>query len=134
MFGKKKLDLSKLNSIIAKGMIVSGSVTFEGTMKISGEMKGSSIKPNDSDCASPPSETILIVEGKVTCDQVMADHIIITGTVKADQLIANKSLIVISGGKMFVDDVQYGSMTTDETANISATLKKITDNPEKAQK
>ena len=67
MFGKKKLDLSKLNSIIAKGMIVSGSVTFEGTMKISGEMKGSSIKPNDSDSASPPSETILIVEGKVTC-------------------------------------------------------------------
>lgn len=134
MFGKKKLDLSKLNSIIAKGMIVSGSVTFEGTMKISGEMKGSSIKPNDSDSASPPSEAILIVEGKVTCDQVMADHIIITGTVKADQLIANKSLIVISGGKMFVDDVQYGSMTTDETANISATLKKITDNPEKAQK
>lgn len=134
MFGKKKLDLSKLNSIIAKGMVVSGSVTFEGTMKISGEMKGSSIKPNESDSAAPHSETILIIEGKVTCDQVMADHIIITGTVKADQLIANKSLIVISGGKMFVDDVQYGSMTTDETANISATLKKISDNPEKTQK
>ena len=133
MFGKKKLDLSKLNSIIAKGMIVSGSVTFEGTMKISGEMKGSSIKPNESDSAAPHSETILIVEGTVICDQVMADHVIITGTVKADQLIANKSLIVISGGRMFVDDVQYGSMTTDETANISATLKKITDNPEKAQ-
>ena len=133
MFGKKKLDLSKLNSIIAKGMVVSGSVTFEGTMKISGEMHGSTIKPNQSDSAAPYSETILIVEGTVICDQVMADHVIITGTVKADQLIANKSLIVISGGRMFVDDVQYGSMTTDETANISATLKKITDNPEKAK-
>lgn len=132
MFGKKRLDLSKLNSIIAKGMAVSGSVTFEGTMKISGEMNGAAIKPNQSDSTTPYSETILIVEGTVICDQVMADHVIITGTVKADQLIANKSLIVISGGRMFVDDVQYGSMTTDETANISATLKKITDNPEKA--
>lgn len=134
MFGKKRLDLSKLNSIIAKGMAVSGSVTFEGTMKISGEMNGAAIKPNQSEknSTAPYSETILIVEGTVICDQVMADHVIITGTVKADQLIANKSLIVISGGRMFVDDVQYGSMTTDETANISATLKKITDNPEKA--
>jgi cytoskeletal protein CcmA (bactofilin family) len=134
MFGKKKLDLSKLNSIIAKGMTVSGAVTFEGTMKLSGEMKGSSIKPNEDDSAQASAETILIIEGKATCNQIVADHIIITGTVKADQLIANKSLIVISGGKMFVDDVQYGSMTTDETANISATLKKITDTAEKAQK
>ena len=132
MFGKKRLDLSKLNSIIAKGMVVSGSVTFEGTMKISGEMNGSAIKPNQSDSTAPYSETILIVEGTVICGQVMADHVIITGTVKADQLIANKSLIVISGGRMFVDDAQYGSMTTDETANISATLKKITDTAEKA--
>ena len=127
MFGKKsKVDLSKLNSIIAKGMRVSGTVQFTGTMKVSGDVDGV-IKPNLEDAKEGASlhDTVLIIEGKVTSTSIVADHIIITGSVKADQVIATKSLVVISGGKMFVDDAKYGSLTIDDTATVSANLSKI---------
>lgn len=128
MFGKKsKVDLSKLNSIIAKGMKISGTVEFTGTMKISGTVDGV-IKPNLEEAKEGKSsqDTVLIIEGVVASTSIVADHVIITGTVKAEQLIAAKSLVVISGGKMFVDEAKYGSLTIDDTAVVSANLSKIT--------
>jgi cytoskeletal protein CcmA (bactofilin family) len=124
MFGKKsKVDLSKLNSIIAKGMKISGTIQFTGTMKISGNVDGIIKGPEEIEVGS--ADSVLIIDGIVTSQSITADHIVVTGVVKAEQVIAAKSLIIISGGKFFVDDAKYGSLTIDDTATVSANLSKI---------
>lgn len=124
MFGKKsKVDLSKLNSIIAKGMKISGTIEFTGTMKISGVVDGIIKGPEEQ--AAGSAESVLIIDGTVCSQSITADHVVVTGVVKAELVVANKSLIIISGGKFFVDEAKYGSLTIDDTAVVSANLSKI---------
>ena len=124
MFGKKqKVDLTKMNSIIEAGTYIVGRVKFTGTMKISGRVDGSiEGAPVHND---KPMDAVLIIEGRVSAGTIEADHIIVTGYVQAEKVIARKSLIVISGGKFFVDAAEYGSITVDETATIDAMLSRI---------
>lgn len=128
MFGKKnKVDLTKVNSLIAKGMKITGTVEFQGTLKISGFVQGI-IKPNDGEAGlASNGETVIIIEGTVISSSVVADHIVITGKLNSEQVIATKSLIVISGGKLFSDDAKYGSLTIDDSAVVTANLAKITE-------
>lgn len=126
LFGRKNkpaIDLSKLNSIIAKGMKVTGTVRFVGNMKIAGEVDGIIMGPEEREVGD--GDTVLIIDGTVCSSSITADHVIVTGVVKAERVVAAKSLIIISGGKFFVDDARYGSLTIDDTATVVANLAKL---------
>lgn len=126
LFGRKNkpaIDLSKLNSIIAAGMKVTGTVRFVGNMKIAGEVDGIIMGPEEREVGA--GDTVLIIDGTVCSSSITADHVIVTGVVKAERVVAAKSLIIISGGKFFVDDARYGSLTIDDTATVVANLAKM---------
>ena len=123
MFGKsKKPNLNAINSIVAAGMEVEGSITFTGTMKISGKVKGD-IFENDS---QHPSESTVIIEGTVNGGSITADHVVITGIVAVTKIVATKSLIVISGGRVDAEEIFYGSVTSDDSAIINGLMRKMT--------
>ena len=123
MFGKsKKPNLNAINSIVAAGMEVEGSITFTGTMKISGKVNGD-IFENDS---QHPSESTVIIEGTVNGGSITADHVVITGIVAVTKIVANKSLIVISGGRVDAEEIFYGSVTSDDSVIINGLMRKMT--------
>lgn len=124
MFGKSnKPNLNAINSIVAAGMEVEGCITFKGTMKISGDVKGDVFRASG---VHDKSSTV-IVEGSVTGGTIEADHVVVTGTVAVNKIIAHQSLIIISGGKANAEEIFYGSITSDETAVINGKLTKISD-------
>lgn len=126
MFNKKrKPDLSKLNSIVAKGMKISGEVEFSGTMKISGEVKGSVVDCDHDKDSKVNAESVAIIEGNVNGESIIADHIIVTGVVHVNKIIAKKSLVVISGGFIKCANISYKSLTTDDSAFIEGNLSSV---------
>ena len=61
MFGKsKKPNLNAVNSIVAIGMEVEGTVTFNGTMKISGKVDGDIFEADGVN-----ADSTVIIEGTV---------------------------------------------------------------------
>jgi len=123
MFGNKskKPNLNAINSIVAAGMEIEGAITFTGTMKISGKVKGDIFESD----AQHPNESTVIIEGTIEGGNIEADHVVVTGVVSVCKIVANKSLIVISGGKVTAEEIFYGSITSDETAIINGQLTKI---------
>ena len=122
--GKPKIDLSKLNAIISKGMKISGGIEFTGTMKISGETTGN-IFGMDSVNGENSQDTILIIEGSSDGGTISADHIVISGCVRAESVVARKSLIIVSGGRLLCPSIQYSAMTVDDKSIIDGVLKPI---------
>lgn len=123
MFGKsKKPNLNAINSIVAAGMEVEGAITFTGTMKISGKVKGD-IFESDS---QHPVESTVIIEGAVNGGTIEADHVVVTGVVEVKKIVASKSLIVISGGRVEAEEIFYGSVTSDDSAIINGLMCKMT--------
>jgi cytoskeletal protein CcmA (bactofilin family) len=102
-------------------MEVEGSITFTGTMKISGKVKGD-IFENDS---QHQSDSTVIIEGTVNGGSITADHVVITGIVAVTKIVANKSLIVISGGRVDAEEIFYGSVTSDDSAIINGLMRKM---------
>ena len=124
MFGKsKKPNLNAINSIVAVGMDVEGCITFKGTMKISGTVKGDVFRAGGTHDTS----STVIVEGSVSGGTIDADHVVITGDVSVKKVVAHQSLIVISGGKLYADEIFYGTVTSDDSAVINGQMTKITE-------
>lgn len=124
MFGKsKKPNLNAVNSIVAIGMEVEGCITFKGTMKISGDVKGDVFRASG---VHDKSSTV-IIEGSVVGGTIDADHVVVTGTVTVNKIVAHQSLIVISGGKVTAEEIFYGSITSDDSVVINGKLSKITE-------
>lgn len=126
MFGNKskKPNLNAINSIVAIGMEVEGCITFTGTMKISGNVKGDVFR--DSGTQEDKSSTV-IIEGSVNGGTIESDHVVITGSVAVNKIVAHETLTIISGGKVSAEEIFYGSITTDETVVINGKITKITD-------
>lgn len=122
MFGKsKKPNLNAINSIVAAGMEVEGCITFTGTMKISGKVKGDIFESD----TQHPSESTVIIEGTVNGGSIEADHVVITGLVEVKKIVAKKSLIIISNGQLRADEIFYGSVTSDESAVVNGLMRKM---------
>jgi len=126
MFGickSKKPNLNAVNSIVAVGMDVEGCITFKGTMKISGAVKGDVFRASgahDGACT-------VIVEGTVNGGTIEADHVVVTGSVSVNKIVAHESLIIISGGQVKAEEIFYGTITSDDSVVINGKLSKITD-------
>lgn len=122
MFGKsKKPNLNAINSIVAAGMEVEGTIVFTGTMKISGKVKGD-ICENNSACSS---QNTVIIEGTVQGGSIEADHIVITGLVEVKKIVAKKSLIVICNGQLHAEEIFYGGVTSDDSAVVNGLMRKM---------
>jgi cytoskeletal protein CcmA (bactofilin family) len=108
MFGKsKKPNLNAVNSIVAIGMEVEGTVTFNGTMKISGKVDGDIFEADGVN-----ADSTVIIEGTVNGGTIEADNVVVTGSVSVKKVVAHKALIVISNGKIFADEIFYGTITS----------------------
>ena len=118
MFGKsKKPNLNAVNSIVAIGMEVEGTVTFNGTMKISGKVDGDIFEADGVN-----ADSTVIIEGTVNGGTIEADNVVVTGSVSVKKVVAHKALIVISNGKIFADEIFYGTITSDDSSVINGKL------------
>ena len=124
LFAKsKKPNLTAINSFIAKDVSIEGDITFTGALKIAGDVSGGIFKR----AGVYDAPATVIIEGLFIGGAVEADHVVITGRVKAKKVVARESLIVIAGGKLESDEIFYGALTSDETSSINGKLERIVD-------
>jgi cytoskeletal protein CcmA (bactofilin family) len=97
MFGDKGHgeDGVQANTYMGKGSQVSGKLTFEGTVRIDGQV--------DGEIAA--QESVLIGETAVVKAQLTADSVVITGKVTGD-ITARRRVEIRAPGKL------YGNITT----------------------
>lgn len=97
MFGDKSQteDGVQANTYMGKGSQVAGKLTFEGTVRIDGQV--------DGEIAA--QESVLIGESAVVKATVTADSVVITGKVTGD-ITARRRVEIRAPGKL------YGNITT----------------------
>jgi cytoskeletal protein CcmA (bactofilin family) len=97
MFGDRGQpdDTAHVATALGKGSQISGKLSFEGTVRIDGQVEGE----------IAAQESVVIGESAVVKAQVTADAIIITGTVTGD-ITARRRVEIRAPGKL------YGNITT----------------------
>jgi len=97
MFGDKGQgeDGGQANTYMGKGSQISGKLTFEGAVRIEGQVDGE----------ITAQESVVIGEGAVVRAQLTADSVVITGTVTGD-ITARRRVEIRAPGKL------YGNITT----------------------
>jgi cytoskeletal protein CcmA (bactofilin family) len=71
------------------------------------------------------ADSTVIIEGTVNGGTIEADNVVVTGSVSVKKVVAHKALIVISNGKIFADEIFYGTITSDDSSVINGKLEKI---------
>ena len=97
MFGDRGQpdDTAHVATALGKGSQISGKLSFEGTVRIDGQVDGE----------ISAQESVVVGEGAIVKAQVTADSIIITGTVTGD-IIARRRVEIRAPGKL------YGNIAT----------------------
>ncbi len=105
------------DSIIAKGVVVRGAMTLNGTCVIDGTFAGDSIKSDQN--AEVKTKSVLIVNGGVNVDSVViSDDLTITGTVTAKEVRVEGTLAIKSGCKVQADRILYRTLVAEPGAII----------------
>ena len=113
MFGKK--EHSAIKTLIAHGTRIAGDMKFEDGMRVDGEVHGS-IQ------ASADHGTLLVIsEGAVAEGGLMADHVIINGTVKGP--VEARELLELQPNARIEGDVQYAALEMHQGATILGQLR-----------
>lgn len=112
MFKKKKLPLIK--SVIAEGSNISGNISFTDGLHVDGTIIGN-IRAND-DVAS----ILVISEVASIIGEVIADHIVINGSVKGP-IHARKMLELLPKARI-EGDVEYAALEMHQGALITGKL------------
>src|SRR3954447_18789995 len=114
MFGKK--DQAEIKTLIAQGTRIDGSLKFEEGLRVDGEVYGA-IQ------AASEGSLLVISEGAVADGGIMADRVIIAGTVRGP-VHARESLELQSRARI-EGDVQYVALEMHQGATISGQLRPI---------
>src|SRR4051794_23709537 len=114
MFGKK--DQAEIKTLIAQGTRIDGSLKFEEGLRADGEVYGA-IQ------AASEGSLLVISEGAVAEGGIMADRVIIAGTVRGP-VHARESLELQSRASI-EGDVQYVALEIHNGATISGQLRPI---------
>jgi cytoskeletal protein CcmA (bactofilin family) len=114
MFGKK--DQAEIKTLIAQGTRIDGSLKFEEGLRVDGEVYGA-IQ------AASEGSLLVISEGAVADGGIMADRVIIAGTVRGP-VHARESLELQSRARI-EGDVQYVALEIHHGATISGQLRPI---------
>ena len=121
MFNKKKQPAIK--SLIAEGSHISGNIRFTDGLRIDGEVHGD-IRANE-DHAS----LLVISESAKVVGTVMADHIIINGSVRGP--VYAQHMLELQPKARIEGDVQYAALEMHQGALITGQLRPLLEGEEK---
>jgi cytoskeletal protein CcmA (bactofilin family) len=121
MFNKKKQP--PIKSLIAEGSHITGNIRFTDGLRIDGEVTGD-IRANDEH-----SSLLVISESARVCGTVMADHIIINGTVKGP--VYAQHMLELQPKARIEGDVQYAALEMHQGALITGQLRPLLEGEEK---
>jgi cytoskeletal protein CcmA (bactofilin family) len=127
MFGKKKdsqIELTKLSSLIANNMEVSGDVHFLDGLRVDGHIKGNVL-------SKPATKSLLVlsdqgsINGNVTAyDAVINGHI--TGDLEVTHFLELQSNARITG------NISYNQLRMDCGATVDGKLTRVGDGSEQS--
>ena len=113
MFNKKKQP--PIKSLIAEGSVISGNMVFTDGLRVDGEVHGN-IRA-DAAMAS----ILVISESASVTGEVVADHIIINGTVKGP--VHARHMLELQPKARIEGDVQYSALEMHQGALITGQLR-----------
>ena len=121
MFNKKKQP--PIKSLIASGSQIAGNMTFTEGLRVDGEVSGN-LHASDS------SASILVIsESATVTGEVVADHIIINGTVKGP--VHARHMLELQPKARIEGDIQYAALEMHQGALITGQLRPILEQEEK---
>ncbi len=121
MFNKKKQP--PIKSLIAEGSHITGNIRFTDGLRIDGEVTGD-IRANDEH-----SSLLVISESARVSGKVMADHIIINGTVKGP--VYAQHMLELQPKARIEGDIQYAALEMHQGALITGQLRPLLEGEEK---
>src|SRR3954469_18296228 len=114
MFGKK--DQAEIKTLIAQGTRIDGSLKFEEGLRVDGEVYGA-IQ------AASEGTLLVISEGAVAEGGIMADRVIIAGTVKGP--VHARESLELRPQACIEGDVQYVALEMHQGATIMGQLRPL---------
>jgi cytoskeletal protein CcmA (bactofilin family) len=114
MFGKK--DQAEIKTLIAQGTRIDGGLKFRDGLRVDGEVFG----PIQADSEG---SLLVISEGAVVEGGIMADRVIIAGTVRGT-VLARESLELQPQARI-EGDIQYVALEMHQGATISGQLRPL---------
>lgn len=121
MFNKKKLPLIK--SVIAEGTEITGNISFAEGLHVDGKIFG------DIRASGDLASVLVISEVASVNGEVVADHIIINGTVKGP--IHARKMLELQPKARIEGDVEYAALEMHHGALITGQLRPILGEGEK---
>jgi cytoskeletal protein CcmA (bactofilin family) len=121
MFNKKKQP--PIKSLIAEGSHISGNIRFTEGLRIDGEVTGD-VRANDEHAS-----LLVISESAKVVGTVMADHIIINGSVKGP--VHAQHMLELQPKARIEGDVQYAALEMHQGALITGQLRPLLEGEEK---
>ncbi len=116
MFGKKAQP--PIKSLIAQGTRIEGNMKFTEGLRVDGEVFG--------DIQAGPEENgsrLVIYEASVVQGAILADHVIINGTVRGP--VHARELLELQPKARIEGDVSYVSLEMHQGATISGQLRPL---------
>jgi len=121
VFNKKKQP--PIKSLIASGSQIAGNMTFTDGLRVDGEVNGN-LRASDG------SASILVIsESATVMGEVVADHIIINGTVKGP--VHARHMLELQPKARIEGDIQYAALEMHQGALITGQLRPLLEQEEK---
>jgi cytoskeletal protein CcmA (bactofilin family) len=115
MFGKKAQP--PIKSLIAQGTRIEGNMKFNEGLRVDGEVFG------DIQATAEESSLLVISEAAVVQGAIMADHVIINGTVRGP--VHARELLELQPKARIEGDVSYIALEMHQGATISGQLRPL---------
>ncbi|MEJ8837814.1 bactofilin family protein [Ramlibacter sp. AN1133] len=115
MFGKKAQP--PIKSLIAQGTHIDGNMKFNEGLRVDGEVYG------DITATSDEGSLLVISEAAVVQGGIVADHVIINGTVRGP--VHARELLELQPRAKIEGDVSYVALEMHQGATICGSLKPL---------
>ena len=115
MFGKKAQP--PIKSLIAQGTRIEGNMKFNEGLRVDGEVFG------DIQATAEETSMLVISEAAVVQGAIMADHVIINGTVRGP--VHARELLELQPKARIEGDVSYIALEMHQGATISGQLRPL---------
>ena len=115
MFGKKAQP--PIKSLIAQGTRIEGNMKFNEGLRVDGEVYG------DIQATSEENSLLVISEAAIVQGAIMADHVIINGTVRGP--VHARELLELQPKARIEGDVSYIALEMHQGATISGQLRPL---------
>jgi cytoskeletal protein CcmA (bactofilin family) len=121
MFNKKKQP--PIKSLIAEGSQIAGNMTFTDGLRVDGQVSG------NIHAAEQTPSILVISETACIAGEIVADHIIINGTVKGP--VHARMMLELQPKARIEGDVHYAAIEMHQGALITGQLRPILSGEEK---